>query len=65
MGFKLFREFVRQKNSDIVSNVGVFGDVSKTLYEFGKDEYYSKADFNSIESNYFNWLISSLIASLN
>lgn len=59
MGFKLFREFVRQKNADIVSNVGVFGNVSKTLYEFGKDEYYSKSDFNSIESNYFNWLISS------
>jgi len=31
---------------------------SKSFYEKGK-EFYSKTPFSSIESNYFNWLISS------
>lgn len=43
--------------------VGSFGRGSKDtmIYNFGKErsDFFAKSSFNDIESNYFNWLISS------
>lgn len=57
----------RNAGVEVVSNlkgdyVGFFGKASKDdlMYKFGEyGEYYVKSEFGNIESNYFNWLISS------
>ena len=41
------------------TTIGGFGKAGKKIYEYGFNEYYSKSSFESIKSNYFNWLISS------
>jgi len=40
---------------------GRFGRAKKTdsNYVHSDNEFYSKSDFNNLESNYFNWLVSS------
>lgn len=58
LGINLIKEYFTEqnKNSEVLGNVGKVG---KNIYEYNKNEYFSKTSFNSIESNYFNWLISS------
>lgn len=53
--------FIAKIKDDIKESLGQIGRASKknSTYEFEKKQYYSKNSFNSLESNYFNWLISS------
>lgn len=48
------------ENRESSEDTGWFGKVTKNDMVYRHDEgYYSKNDFNDIEANYFNWLISS------
>lgn len=62
-GVEIISEIIKKKNGEkeFGSMVGQKGNVSKNeiSYEYGNGEYYAKSSFDDIESNYFNWLISS------
>ncbi len=54
---------VGQKQDDTFNPTGELGRAAKNeiMYRFGenREEYYAKSLFDDVESNYFNWLITS------
>ena len=63
-GVSVIHEILKGKNGEKTYGdmSGQKGNASKNdaTYEYGeKGEYYAKSSFDDIESNYFNWLISS------
>lgn len=62
-GVSIISEIIKKKNGEreFGNMAGQKGNASKNeiSYEYGNGEYYAKSSFDDIESNYFNWLISS------
>lgn len=57
----LIGEYAKNEKGEItkIKTKGQLTQAIKRTYNFGNNEYLSKTSFDRVESNYFNWLISS------